>query len=66
MKVCILSMQRINNFGSLLQSYSLKKMIESSGKEVFFIDIERNDTENSLMKNEKEDYGTESNVSKNK
>ena len=40
MKVCILSMQKVQNFGSLLQSYSLKKIIESLGHEVSFIDIE--------------------------
>lgn len=31
MKVCILSMQRINNMGSLLQSYALKRIIENLG-----------------------------------
>lgn len=49
MKVCILSMQRINNFGSVLQSYSLKKMIESLGHEVAFIDIKKNDDDVALM-----------------
>lgn len=39
MKICILSMQNVQNFGSLLQSYSLKKIIESLGHEVSFIDI---------------------------
>lgn len=33
-------MQRVPNFGSLLQGYSLKKMLESLGHEVSFIDIE--------------------------
>lgn len=37
--VCILSMQRVNNFGSLLQSYSLKKIIEDFDYDVSFIDI---------------------------
>lgn len=37
--ICILSMQRINNFGSLLQSYSLKKILSDLGFEVAFIDI---------------------------
>ncbi len=27
MKICILSMQRVGNFGSLLQSYALKKIL---------------------------------------
>ena len=34
-------MQRVPNFGSLLQSYSLKKMLECMGVEVHFIDIEK-------------------------
>lgn len=41
MKVCILSMQRVRNFGSLLQSYALKKIIEGFGHQVSFLDIER-------------------------
>ena len=35
-------MQKVPNFGSLLQSYSLKKMLECMGAEVHFIDIEKN------------------------
>lgn len=38
-KVCILSMQRVQNFGSLLQSYSLKKMLEclrGGGRSTFY------------------------------
>lgn len=38
MKVGIISMQRICNYGSFLQAYGLKKMIESLGHEVVFID----------------------------
>ena len=37
-------MQRINNYGSLLQSYALKSMVESLGHEVGFLDIETGDT----------------------
>ncbi len=33
MKVCILSMQQIDNMGSLLQSYALKTTIEKLGNE---------------------------------
>lgn len=44
-------MQRVDNFGSLLQSYSLKKMIESLGHEVSFIDIQKKDNDNILMEN---------------
>lgn len=38
MKVGIISMQRICNYGSYLQAFGLKKMIESLGHEVEFID----------------------------
>lgn len=34
MKVAILSMQRIENYGSLLQAYALKKFLESFGAKV--------------------------------
>lgn len=46
MKVCILSMQRVLNYGSLLQAYSLMKLIKSLGHEVSFIDIEPNEDDN--------------------
>ncbi len=46
MKICIVSMQRVLNYGSLLQAYSLKKMITSLGHEVSFIDIEPNEEDN--------------------
>lgn len=39
-KVGIMSMQRIINYGSFLQSYSLKKNIEELGAEVQFVDYE--------------------------
>ena len=39
MRVGILSMQRIVNHGSFLQSYGLKSLIEADGHEVRFIDI---------------------------
>lgn len=38
MKIGIISMQRICNYGSYLQAYGLKKIIESLGHEVVFID----------------------------
>ncbi len=50
-KVCILSMQRVQNFGSLLQSYSLKKVLEELGCEVHFIDIEKNEQDNTAANN---------------
>ena len=49
MKVCILSMQHVQNFGSLLQSYSLKKCLQKLGCEVFFIDIKRMEEDDLLL-----------------
>ena len=49
MKVCILSMQKIQNFGSLLQAYGLKKMIEDLGHEVYFLDIKKIDADYELL-----------------
>ena len=37
-KVGILSMQRIKNYGSFLQAYALKTLVESLGHEVQFVD----------------------------
>lgn len=45
MKICILSMQRVNNYGSVLQAYALKKIIEEFGHQVDFIDIKRGENE---------------------
>lgn len=39
MEIGILSMQRVINYGSFLQGYSLKKYLESRGHNVSFIDI---------------------------
>lgn len=49
MNICILSMQRVNNFGSLLQAYSLKKILENEGHNVYFIDIEKKEEDNILL-----------------
>lgn len=38
MKIGILSMQRIKNYGSFLQAYGLKSMLENLGAEVEFVD----------------------------
>ena len=39
MRIGILSMQRIYNYGSWLQAYGLKKMLENvSGESVEFVD----------------------------
>lgn len=44
MKIGILSMQRICNYGSVLQAYSLKKFLEQYGEDnqVFFVDFDSN------------------------
>ncbi len=39
MKIGILSMQKILNYGSFLQAFSLKKQLEERGHDVYFIDI---------------------------
>ena len=44
-KVEIISMQQVDNYGSVLQAYSLKKMIEGLGFEVSFADIEKGENE---------------------
>ncbi len=52
-------MQRVPNFGSLLQGYSLKKMIEELGHEVEFIDIQENPDENRLLKDARKSFSFE-------
>lgn len=47
-KVCILSMQRVENMGSLLQAYALKKTLENMGCEVEFLDIQPNAADDKL------------------
>ena len=52
MKVGILSMQRVINYGSFLQAYALKHTIESLGYETAFVDIkEGRHLDNSLINN---------------
>lgn len=64
----ILSMQNVNNFGSLLQAYSLKKIIESIGFEVRFLDIMRCAEDDALLSSDRieylQEYGSASYVSK--
>lgn len=48
MKAKILSMQRVNNHGSFLQSFALKSMIEKQGAEVEFIDIKKGEDNSSF------------------
>lgn len=47
-EICILSMQKVQNYGSLLQGYALKKLIEEVGGRVRFIDIERRESDDQL------------------
>lgn len=49
MNIAILSMQRVLNYGSLLQAYSLKKVLEELGHNVSFIDIESREADAVLM-----------------
>lgn len=51
MKIAILSMQRINNYGSLLQSYSLMKLLQQFGHDVYFLDIECREEDKILLGN---------------
>lgn len=59
MEICILSMQHIDNYGSLLQAYSLKKIIENLGHSVSFIDIEKNELDDNLFGENKNTYKRE-------
>ena len=38
MKIGIMSMQRVANYGSFLQAFGLKTLLEKKGHEVCFID----------------------------
>lgn len=59
MNAGILSMQRINNFGSLLQAYALKRNLESLGYDVTFMDIKRIDEDYRLVGDFTLDYSLE-------
>lgn len=48
-------MQQVNNYGSVLQAYSLKKMIESLGNEVKFLAIEKGTNDVLSLQCEKKD-----------
>ena len=53
-KIGIMSMQRIKNYGSFLQAYALKNMIESLGHQVEFVDYH---VEEPLIKDGTNDKG---------
>lgn len=59
MKACILSMQRVENIGSLLQAYSMKQMLEKLGCEVSFIDIQPREEDDRLLSGYREHYAHE-------
>lgn len=59
MKICILSMQRVNNMGSLLQSYALKSILEQLGNRVEFIDIKKIDEDYAILGNTKQSFQNE-------
>lgn len=52
-------MQRVQNMGSLLQAYALKKIIENIGADVEFIDIKRIESDNQILGNHLLDYSSE-------
>lgn len=61
MQIGIVSMQRIYNYGSFLQAYGLKKIIENLGHQVEFVDYKVEkcivQEEKSIFKRFKEQYG---------
>lgn len=58
MKVGIMSMQRVENYGSFLQAYGLKKEIEKLGHTVQFVDYQ---AEPSVVLSEEEQKGSSAN-----
>lgn len=62
MNIEILSMQEINNMGSLLQAYGLKKTLENILKsEVCFLGLNRRDCDDALMDGEQLSFNNEYN-----
>lgn len=57
MKVSILSMQRVYNYGSFLQAYGLKKILESLGHQIKFIDILPGENQESSVEAETSVFG---------
>lgn len=56
MKIAILSMQRVENHGSFLQSYALKNILEQQGHQVSFLDIKKGEL---LTLEEADEYHSE-------
>ena len=59
MKVCILSMQMVDNMGSLLQSFALKRILEEMNVQVEFLDIAPNEEDNNLLNGIRQQYVAE-------
>lgn len=57
--VAVLSMQRVNNMGSVLQAYVLEHTIEQFGCSVEFIDIEKRENDNILLEGHIKDFRDE-------
>ncbi len=57
--VCILTMHKENNPGSVLQAYALKKTIENLGYDVSFLDIEPNAADQQLLAGKQLDFSAE-------
>ena len=59
MKVYILSMQHVNNMGSVLQAYALSRIVKSLGADVSFISIKRIESDYRLLKDYSFDFSYE-------
>lgn len=53
MKIGIMTMHRILNYGSYLQAFGLKKLIEEMGHEVIFVDYKVEASVGELQKHKK-------------
>lgn len=51
MKIGIFSMQNVNNFGSVLQSYSLMRLLKALGSDVSFIDVKAYADDDAMLPN---------------
>lgn len=59
MKIGILSMQMVDNMGSLLQSFALKRILEEMNAQVEFLDIAPNEEDNNLLNGIRQQYVAE-------
>lgn len=59
MHICILSMQDVQNMGSLLQSYALSRILRSFNMKVGFLPIESRDKDNMLLQGSIDDFQSE-------